>query len=167
MDRLWSLYFSCYNYVLQLQCAKIYLMTARSKQQQTNREDPCSSIVVETTPPNNLLSIRASSSDTLIRKWSRSFHLRVIRKGRSSSGLVLAAAVVEVEGSAATLDRWKSRPISCLFHHHPLLLLPQQLLLLLLTVLLPAFEAKVSPLMASWHTTTLMLLLPLLLVLLY
>ena len=92
--------------------------------------------------------------------------MRVIRKGRSSSGLVLAAAVVEVEGSAATLDRWKSRPISCLFHHHPLLLLPQQLLLLLLTVLLPAFEAKVSPLMASWHTTTLMLLL-LLLVLLY
>ena len=92
--------------------------------------------------------------------------MRVIRKGRSSSGLVLAAAaVVEVEGSAATLDRWKSRPISCLFHHHPLLLLPQQLLLLL-TVLLPAFEAKVSPLMASWHTTTLMLLL-LLLVLLY
>ena len=90
--------------------------------------------------------------------------MRVIRKGRSSSGLVLAAAVVEVEGSAATLDRWKSRPISCLFHHHPLLLLPQQLLLL--TVLLPAFEAKVSPLMASWHTTTLMLLL-LLLVLLY
>ena len=93
--------------------------------------------------------------------------MRVIRKGRSSSGLVLAAAVVEVEGSAATLDRWKSRPISCLFHHHPLLLLPQQLLLLLLTVLLPAFEAKVSPLMASWHTTTLMLLLLLLLVLLY
>ena len=92
--------------------------------------------------------------------------MRVIRKGRSSSGLVLAAAAVaEVEGSAATLDRWKSRPISCLFHHHPLLLLPQQLLLLLLTVLLPAFEAKVSPLMASWHTTTLMLLL--LLVLLY
>ena len=81
--------------------------------------------------------------------------MRVIRKGRSSSGLVLAAAVVEVEGSAATLDRWKSRPISCLFHHHPLVL-----------VLLPAFEAKVSPLMASWHTTTLMLLL-LLLVLLY
>ena len=153
MDRLWSSYFSCYNYALQLQCAKIYLMTARSKQQQTNREDPCSSIVVETTPPNNLLSIRASSSDTLIRKWSRSFHLRVIRKGRSSSGLVLAAVAAEVEGSAATLDRWKSRPISCLFHHHPLLLLP-------------AFEAKVSPLMASWHTTTLMLLL-LLLVLLY
>ena len=79
--------------------------------------------------------------------------MRVIRKGRSSSGLVLAAVAAEVEGSAATLDRWKSRPISCLFHHHPLLLLP-------------AFEAKVSPLMASWHTTTLMLLL-LLLVLLY
>ena len=112
-----SSYFSCYNYLctVTVLCKDLSHDSQSKQQQQTNREDTCSSITSRNNTSNNLLSIRASSSDTLIRKWSRSFHLRVIRKGRSSSGLV--------EGSAATLDRWKSRPISCLFHHHPLLLL--------------------------------------------
>ena len=129
--------------LLQL-CAKIYLMTASEAEAIMAKEwvSLKSRRRVETTPQTTsffLISIRGSSSDTLIRKWSSladdeddkvDFYWRLL--------LLLAPFTWEsLESSSlglslSSLDRWKSRPISWLFHHGLSQSLSQELKRLLL-----------------------------------